>query len=185
MAGFCRANDGQANDDYQTSAESAFRYQNFPWEDAGELSDFERREPGNASSLHRASVPPRPPKSDWNWNLSLSPGWIQFFNVMTWIMIAAAIFAVAGMLIWMFLRMDKQGNNRQEFSDYDDEEMYIERIKQLPFELQREASGNLLDQARQYATRDDYSRAIMFLFSHVLLSLDTVSYTHLTLPTKA
>ena len=167
VVGFC-----QANDDYQKSAESAIRYQNFPWEEAGELSDFQRREPGNANSLNRASVPLRPPESNWNWNYNLSPEWIRFFNIMTWIAFSAAIFTVAGLLIWLFLKMEKQGGNVHTFSDYDDEEMYIERINQLPFELKSDSSGNLSDQARQLAASGDYSRATMFLFSHVLLSLD-------------
>ena len=158
--------------DYESAAESAIEFQRFPWEEAGELVDFETTDPGSAASADRGSLPIRVTPTPTQSNMTMPTGWLTFFNSLVWVIISAVVIAIAGVLIWMYLKMDKRTHNTSELEDYDNEEMVAERIKQLPFELNREQPGNLAEQAKQHAQTGNYGRAMMFLFSHVLLSLD-------------
>ena len=158
--------------EYESTAESAIRYQRFPWQHSGELTELSRDDPGRARSVERNAIPKRI-RGNTNWpNFSLPGGWFTFFNSLIWVIIVALIAMVAAVLIYMYLRMNKSAAVGNKSEDYDQEEMIAERIKQLPFEFKRNQPGNLLEQARQLAGQGNYSRATMFLFSHVLLSLD-------------
>ena len=158
--------------DYESAAESAIEVQRFPWEESGNLVDFETSDPGSATSADRGSLPIRVSRNATKNNLTMPSGWLTFFNSLIWVIISAIVIAIAGILIWMYLKMDKRTSNSGEFEDYDNEKMVAERIKQLPFELKRDQPGNLAEQAKQHAQSGNYGRAMMFLFSHVLLSLD-------------
>lgn len=159
--------------EYETAAEEAIDYQRFPWQKAGALQELDRDDPGNAASKDKDQLPERQvaPASNWP-RFNLPAEWYYFLNSLFWVILVTLVAAVAGVLIWMYLKMDKRNGNIREFEDYADEEMIQERIKQLPFDLKRNLPGNLSDQARQLAQLGNYSRAMMFLFSHVLLSLD-------------
>ena len=157
--------------DYESTAESAIEYQRFPWQQSGQLSEFPREDPGTARSADRNSIPKRVQRNT-NWpNFSIPGGWFSFFNGLIWVIIISLIAIAATALIYMYLKMDKTVAGRRSFEDYDQEDI-TERIRNLPFELQRHQPGNLIQLARQLAQEGNYSRAMMFLFSHVLLSLD-------------
>ena len=157
--------------EYQSAAEEAVEYQRFPWQETGEFQELDRDEPGEATSKARELLPTRQPSSSSS-GFNLPTGWYYFFNSLLWVVFVVAVVAAAILVIWMFLKMDKRTSNIQSFEDYAEEELIEERIKQLPFDLQRDLPGNLSEQARQLAQQGNYNRAMMFLFSHVLLALD-------------
>ena len=161
-----------SSQEYETAAEKAVGYQKFPWQDSGELVALDTEDPGQASSLDRASVPKGKRRNTNMPNFTMPGNWVAYFNGILWVLIGLLIALIAGALIWMYLKMEKNTRNSSKFEDYDQEEMIAERIKQLPFELKRNRPGNLSDQARQFAQQGNYSRAMMYLFSHVLLALD-------------
>lgn len=161
-----------AAQDYEQAAEAAIEYQRFPWQDDGELIPLNRHEPGRAESANRNTVPQRVSRNTNLPNYSIPASWFTFFNSLVWVIIAAVVVIVAVVLIYMYLRMDKTPTGASEFDDDGQEETIAERIRQLPFELQRNQPGNLSEQARQLAEQGNYSQAMMFLFSHVLVALD-------------
>ena len=77
----------------------------------------------------------------------------------------------------------KFGNNKTEADKETDEQVEFkpERIEALPFDLQGSAAkGDLLAMARQAYNANDFRSAAIYLYSHVLLSLDHFGWIRLT-----
>ena len=159
----------------QDVGQKAFEKKKFPWYDAA--NDGVKRidlgtRPG-ISSEDRNSIQLKPIKQvNPNANRFTPAGagaFLEGLGIVAWILIALVIIAAGAALLWAFLRMndnrdsaDEQEGPRRSMAD---------SIKQLPFELEVE-SGDFRQAAQKAYAANDYRNAVVFLFSHVLVSLD-------------
>ena len=76
--------------------------------------------------------------------------------------------AVAALIAWAFLRNETAQTQGARVVAASRE---VDRVEQLPFALKR-ASGDFLSEARRLAEQGNYSEAIVYLYSHLLVELD-------------
>lgn len=100
--------------------------------------------------------------------------WVQ------WLMWGLILLGLA-LLTWLLIRMYLQRENRRathaangELDDIDDNE----RIEALPFRVERQKLS-LLEEASRHYQAGDYSKAIVYLFSHQLVQLDRRQFIRL------
>ena len=170
-----------AQDSIETGRE-ALAQKAYPWYDASAdgTRSLEMKERPAPRSANRDSIPlkkpqlkknskaPVPPAGGgagpWNFGGSLVAG----LSGLTWAMIIALVLLVAGVLIWAMLRMNSQPVLVDEVAPT---RSMAESIKQLPFELDS-PTGDFRQQAHAACAAGDYQRAMTYLFSHVLVTLD-------------
>jgi uncharacterized protein DUF4129 len=75
---------------------------------------------------------------------------------------------VAALIAWAFLRNETTQTQGASVVTASRE---VDRVEQLPFALKR-ASGDFLADARRLAEEGNYSEAIIYLYSHLLVELD-------------
>ena len=95
-------------------------------------------------------------------------GLIAGISAMTWAALIALILLVIGILAWAMLRMQSQPAVDVEAAP---RRSMAESIKQLPFDLDS-PTGDFRQQAHAAYVAGDYRRAMTYLFSHVLVTLD-------------
>ena len=159
--------------DAADAGREALEKKRFPWFDADSqsISELEQTKPDRAKSLNRGDLPEYIPPTQTPRNPNTPTGLATLLSTTTWILIAVLFLLIVGILVWFFLKMEaRSGMDRG--SDLREEEDIRERITQLPFEIQHTATGDFRDQAAHAARQGDFGRAIMLLFSHVLLQLD-------------
>ena len=158
---------------WQDAAESSLRSNPFPWYDAQQDAARpwpvpEYRTPG---SEDRNSVPPFVPRS-FNTNRRFNLNWSNWFtglSLTTWIVIAILIVGLLVFLLWGYSRT---GSRRAGHKSRRPERPLEERIRELPFELAAQESGDFKSMSWAAFQAGQYERAIMLLFSHTLLTLD-------------
>lgn len=102
----------------------------------------------------------------------------NFSNIVLFSLITLLTLAIIALIVWAFMRFGNKTNEekapekRVEFSPG--------RIEELPFDfLGSSAKGDLLSLARQAYAANDFARATIYLYSHVLLSLDHFGWLRL------
>ena len=104
----------------------------------------------------------------------LFEGWLTILGVF---LVLLAL--VAGFLVW---RHGSKGGGffrSREAKDLLAHELEKAKIQDLPFEIEQTAMG-LLEQAAKLRAAGDYSKAIVYLFSHVLVEMDGARCIRLT-----
>ena len=155
----------------------------YPWYDVDNDGvrrvDFQPRP--DSRSVNRNEIPVYQPTEsepwdwgDWNWNwggkFRGAPGGAGAANgvgALVWAALITLILIVVGILIWAVSQMDSNPLP----DEIAPKRSVEESIKHLPFEL--ESSGGDFRERSQAAYKNgDYRKAITYLFSHVLVSLD-------------
>ena len=179
----CCAFSAAAQDSIE-NAKQALNKKAYPWYDASTdgTRSLELKQRPDPRSANRNDIPLQtkqlksgktynPPAGGggsggaWNFGGQLAAG----LGAMTWAIIIALMLLLIGILIWAMLRMNSQ-------PALDDHELaptrsIAESIKQLPFELEV-PTGDFRQQAHAAYAAGDYQRAMTYLFSHVLVTLD-------------
>ena len=104
----------------------------------------------------------------------LFEGWLTILGVFL-----VLLTLVAGFLVW---RHGSKGGGffrSREAKDLLAHEREKAKIQDLPFEIEQTAIG-LLGQAAKLRAAGDYSKAIVYLFSHVLVEMDGARFIRLT-----
>ena len=104
----------------------------------------------------------------------LFEGWLTILGVFL-----VLLTLVAGFLVW---RHGSKGGGffrSREAKDLLAHEREKAKIQDLPFEIEQTAMG-LLEQAAKLRAAGDYSKAIVYLFSHVLVEMDGARFIRLT-----
>lgn len=170
-----------AQDSIDTGKE-ALAKKTYPWYDANTdgTRSLEMRERPEARSSNRDNIPLRktqlkkakkplnPPAGGGGGAWNFGGGLIAGLSALTWAMIIAVMLLVIGVLIWAMLRMSSQPAIDDEVAPV---RSMAESIKQLPFELDT-PTGDFRQQAHAAYAAGDYQRAMTYLFSHVLVTLD-------------
>lgn len=168
--GFCLTPETYSQDGVELGRE-AFSKKNYPWYDAEtdrvKHVEIEERPAAKSKNRHDIALKPVRQRANWSgWNWNLNGSFLGGLSVFAWVMIGMVIAAVAAILIWAFTQMEP---NRP--IDDSAKRTIEESIKQLPFDL-----GSTTGDFRQLAQRafdvGDYQKAMIYLFSHVLVSLD-------------
>ena len=152
-----------------------------PWRDheSSELVPVNVQERGAAVTSNRNLIPEkvvakRPPTAtNWNWNWNWGSGnsgaWAGFGPFLVCGMSIIGAVLLIGLIVWGFM------NSRIEIgSDTDSsrpDRTIAESIRQLPFEMDA-TLGDFRQQAQSAYTAGDFRKALIFLFSHVLVTLD-------------
>ncbi|MCY2978625.1 MAG: hypothetical protein NTU79_08190 [Planctomycetota bacterium] len=104
----------------------------------------------------------------------LFEGWLTILGVF---LVLLAI--VAGFLLWRYGSSGDGFFRSREAEDLLAHEREKAKIQDLPFEIEQTAMG-LLGQAAKLRAAGDYSKAIVYLFSHVLVEMDGARCIRLT-----
>jgi len=168
--GFCATPEVYSQDGVELGRE-VFSKKNYPWYDA-QTDQVKRVEVGErpaAKSKNRNDIALKPVRQRanrgaWNWNGSFLGG----LSVFAWVMIGMVIAALAAILIWALMRMEP--NQPIQVDDLPIRTIE-ESIKQLPFDLDP-VTGDFRQLAQHAFDAGDYQKAMIYLFSHVLVSLD-------------
>lgn len=162
----------------------AFQSANFPWHEAGTNTpkSMESANTQSAASANRNQLPRRvvsqpqqntPPP---NW-LQSSLSWLQ---PLTYVLLPLLIIVLAGAMFWTYLRFRPTQLSRRHATKTDPLEFVSERVHELPFDLNAMRGSNLEERSQAAAASGDYAKAMMLLFSYVLLSLDQKGFIRLS-----
>ncbi len=120
-----------------------------------------------ADRMERISQPRTPIATTVNSNF-----WKTFLSYAAWSALVFTLTLVAVALLFFFFTSDPirfmRGSGQRQRSATKDSEA---RIMDLPFELEPPVAG-LLAEAERYMREKNYSKAILYLFSHILIELD-------------
>ena len=96
-----------------------------------------------------------------------SGGALAGAEIIAWIVVGAIVVAIVGMLIYAVLQSDgPKTKERSQDGDARDIDLAA-----LPVPVQR-ADSDLLAEARRWYDQGDFARAMVYLYSHLLLRLD-------------
>lgn len=104
----------------------------------------------------------------------LFEGWLKILGVFL-----VLLAMVAGFLVWRYGSNGGGFFRSREAKDLLAHELEKAKIQDLPFEIEQTAMG-LLGQAAKLRAAGDYSKAIVYLFSHVLVEMDGARCIRLT-----
>jgi len=121
--------------------------------------------------------PTPPPQPQTSPSSPTSQGSWEFLQVLFWILIAAVLLLVAWMILRAFL--DKDSARYQAVSRNPGTISQVSRLAELPLEVNAEV-GDFLSEARRLTETGDTRRAIIYLYSHLLLKLDFAQAIYLT-----
>ena len=159
----------------QDVGEKVFKEKNFPWYDANEdgVQRIELKERPGIKSSSRHTVPLKPirsrnAKKNNFGRVNGTGAFLEGMGVIAWLLIGVVIAVVIAGLVWAFLRMSGE---KSETENQVPRRSMAESIKQLPFDLDVQ-SGDFRLAAQKASAANDYRNAIIYLFSHVLVSLD-------------
>lgn len=161
----CLSTDSLAQD----AGLESLKQQPLPWYDAAseQIKPVEleaREEPRSALRGTIAKKPPAPPKKNSNW--SFPEGFATFLYWLFWIVLAVAFVIL---IVWSVKNIDvRQPMTREEA---DPTRSRAQSVAQLPFQIETE-NDDFRSLAAKAFHANDYRQAIVWLFSHVLVSLD-------------
>ncbi len=130
-----------------------------------------------SDKLRRVQV--RPPWRWPDWSLNTNFRWPRWMSWIPWIGIVAVLLLVVYILIRTYLRRESvaaaDSQSHAVATAIDDEA----RVEALPFAIRRRP-GNLLEEARLHYQQGNFSEAIIYLYSHLLVELDRNQLIRLT-----
>jgi len=155
------------------SAKDVLSSRNFPWYDSEADGirpiTFPPRPPAAAGD--RDQIPDAPPQTPSAAN-PFSRGGTRAaatgFSAIAWIGLVLIIAALIALLLWAFFRLESQSRTSSEKTN---RRSLADSIKHLPFSVDQ-PNGDLLSAARTAYQSGDYRNAIIYLYSHLLVSLD-------------
>ena len=130
----------------------------------------------DVSDRHASIEGPTGP-SDWTWLQSIreSIGTVVSWLFASWFNVfALCMLLFVGILFFLVIRSGMIGNGyygKSNLSDKLAREREKAKIQDLPFEIEQTGIG-LLGQVEKHRADGDYSKAIIYLFSHVLVEMD-------------
>lgn len=170
--GMCPPGNLHAQDDVEIG-QQAFAKKKYPWYDSktDEVKRIEMDDRPSIRSTERNSIPLKSlkktkPRGAWNWNWGGS--FLGGLSLVAWLLIGAVIVGLAMVLVWAFMGIE---SNQPMPLDLAAKRTMAESISQLPFELDA-ASGNFRQLSANAYAAGDFRKAMIYLFSHVLVSLD-------------
>ena len=143
-----------------------FRY---PWYDAS-----------NDSLRRITPAQPKQQSTSWNWDL----GWLfdslqlgNVFNVLVWLTLAALV----AYAIYYLIRLQREQYRLAAASTASTKPVQprVQELAALPIALDPNL-GDWLALAKRHYEAGEYDQAIVYLFSHALVTLDAQHYIHLT-----
>ena len=164
----------------QTPSLAAQDLKSMPWtdQDSGELTPLGFGERPAALTRDRSSIPKAPKRNatawNWNWNWRWLSGGFGLFGsfgpAIVYGLLFLGIALLLALIIWVFL------NSRVEIASGNDDfsrpdRSLAESIRHLPFEMDV-TQGDFRQQAQTAYQAGDFRKALIFLFSHVLVTLD-------------
>lgn len=159
---------------FQTPSLAAQDLKSMPWidQDSGELIPHGVQERQPALTRDRTSIPEKlvkkaSPATNWNFG---GLGFLSAFGpamVYGFLFLAAAL--LIGLMIWIFMNSRIDIGSGNDISRPD--RSLAESIRQLPFEMDA-TQGDFRQQAHSAYQAGDFRKALIFLFSHVLVTLD-------------
>ena len=155
-----------------------------PWmdHDSGEIAPVgvEARDP--SLTRDRDLIPKKkikkvaPATTTTTWNPRLNANWAALGPVMVYGLVIFGALLLIGLVIWVFMnsRVDMGPSTVSSRSD----RSLAESIRHLPFEIDVK-KGDFRQQARAAYEAGDFRMALIFLFSHVLVTLDQAKLVRL------
>jgi hypothetical protein len=107
-------------------------------------------------------------KSNWNWDWGFPDG---FWETISIIGIAAILMSIITALLYFFWSDESWSYAKTEQQEKKKNAIKPASLSDLPFQVESTPLGTL-DAARLAMNQGDYSKAIIYLFSHMLLELD-------------
>lgn len=178
QAGWLQAEDWEY-DPSVDPGDGALRKSGFPWYDAKTSGPraWPVPEMVPATSRNRDAIPAQKPIGQpGTMRLNTPSNGLLGLSLLTWGVIALFVAGLVALLIWGYTRIDAGQRKQAVEDDWDD---LHERIHELPFEIEESLTGNFRSMAWQAFEQEDYARAIMLLFSYVLLMLDRRGFIRL------
>ncbi len=173
---FCSAGIVAAQEDL---GGKAFSKRKYPWYNpqTGQAQRIEMNDRPEIRSGNRNLIPLKPVNiaAKTKTNRGNPGSLLKGLSLFAWVAIGLLIAVITAMLFWAFLSL--QSNVPTDEASTQGRSM-AESIKQLPFELDSE-SGDFRQAARLGYLAGDYRKAIIYLFSHVLVSLDQKGHIRL------
>ncbi len=178
LLAFVPAGENCAHAQSDNDPADALKKYDYPWYDAekDQLKLLESKTEAFPKSVGRNKIALGKPKKA---NPQKPPGrtktvgnnsWFGDMNIETLFMLilATVILLALAFLFYKFLDVESSGD---EFSASKRKKLLSESIEQLPFEL-TEGNGDFRSLAQQAYQAGDLRRAFIFLYSHVLVTLD-------------
>jgi hypothetical protein len=120
--------------------------------------------------------PPRPAQSWSGWDLFIDGDW---FTPLAWI----GIITILGLMVFFLVRayLSRERSTARGEADVAHDALVdqVDRVEELPVRMRGPVS-DLLHAARQQYLAGNYSEAIIYLYSHLLLQLDRRNLIRLT-----
>ena len=114
--------------------------------------------------------------STWSWWRDLLKSWSDLFSVLfrSWqILLIVCTIGILSLVGFLFIRYGWDFEARTSRSTrLSTREREDAKLQDLPFELEQSAFG-LLAQAERHRASGDFSKAIIYLFSHALVEMDS------------
>jgi hypothetical protein len=161
---------GQEADDSVELGREALSKRNYPWYDSGKDAPRPLRVGEKSETKADAQKLPTD-KGVQRSNSSSGLGFVLFgsaLQVVGLVLLTLILAAVAALIVWAFLRNETTQTPGASIVSASRD---VDRVEQLPFALKR-ASGDFLAEARRLAEAGNYSEAIIYLYSHLLVQLD-------------
>ena len=151
----------------------------FPWYDA-ENDTLERvdLESNTDDFSGRHSSWQRKPKNPTAAGRGGGSTFSKVLEPLIWMLATATLAVIIGLLVWAFVRSSNQPTGEAKFGDTERPVARIDRIEELPVQVQA-IRGDLLEQARRHYATDNLRDAIICLFSYKLIQLDNHQAIHL------
>ena len=100
-------------------------------------------------------------------------------NGIAWVLIGIILVAVIAGIIYAIIKLDLSKDDDEDEEDEESEEVELSPAEKLPFDVDR-SIGDFLDAAKNAYVKQDYRMAMIYLFSHTLLTLDQNQWIRLT-----
>lgn len=163
-----------AFDDAQTVADS-FKRNQIPWFDATEDRLVPPVLPSRpaARSLDRANIPLAKEQDDSPINFGGGRGagtaFADMMNYFLFLVLGLIFLVLVFVIVWAFLRADAK--RKPNSAGKRKNRTWEESIEQLPFPIDQE-SGDFRFLAERAYQQGDYRRAVIYLFSYLLVAMD-------------
>ena len=154
-------------------ARESLERQKLPWydADADAVQPIELLERDRAESYGRGSVPEAGPPWEFDWLDWIKDLDFSFLAELRWLFWVALIGLLIVAIIWAVRNLDTRPSLVTD--DHLPQRSRAESVAQLPFSLDLQSvDGDFRALAAKAYASNDYRQAIVWLFSHVLVSLD-------------
>ncbi len=164
---------GFGQQDAEDFGKAELERQGFNWYEESNQStqDLWRFKLKRAKSQNRRNVAGGTDDQSTSPNYNFGNWWLPMFNTGTWIMLMVLFAVILAIIVWFSLQLEARSGNVLNSLELEEEDLEY-RIQQLPFELNDTTKGDLNMLAVRAANRGDHDKAVMLLFSHVLILLD-------------